>query len=722
MSPLKRLIQSKVSGPVWKRLVRADATAAVGLSLCACVLALAGAAGAAAGAEEIHMVRVQIESKAQFVDILEHHMDIAYIEPGEYVEIVAKQDDIDYLAGRGYEVIMQTKNLSSFYADRATAYYGGFKTFAEIEAYMNTVHADHPTITTAPFSIGTTLEGRNIWAIKLSDNPGVDETEPEVLYTGVHHAREPISAELLLYTLDHLTDNYGSDPDVDDIVDGRELYFVPVLNPDGYVYNETTNPSGGGMWRKNRKDNGDGTHGVDPNRNYGYQWGYDDIGSSPVTSAEDYRGTGPFSELENQHIRDLIESREFSIIMNYHSHGNLLLYPWGYDILYTPDQLYFEAIADSATSFNGYTPELGWGLYPVNGDADDWGYGEQVTKSMAFSFTPEVGSSSDGFWPSPSRILPLCQENLPVNILMAQIADNPRRLAPPRAPEMIASTPLASGPFVVDWSHSDPYNPADTFELVELTGKSRVTDDAESGTGYWEADGFSPSNTRFFSGTTSYYSGSANSMRSSMLTAERVAVQPGDTLSLMCWYDIESNWDYAYVQASTDGGILYENLEGSITTEYNPNGQNAGHGITGSSGGWIEAEFPLNVYANQQILLRIQYVTDSYVLGEGIYCDDLWPLDSFSGSTVLSNSIAEEQYTVAARPPGIYYYKVRGADAEGQVGYWSDRGTVTVEEAPVPALSAGWMILCGTAGWLLAVYLYRRKQNRLMRGRPEAGI
>jgi murein tripeptide amidase MpaA len=669
----------------------------------------------AKAADDVHLVRVQIETKAQLVDIIGRHMDIAQIVPGEYVEIVAKQADIEYLTGKGYEVVMQVQDLASFYAERAMVDNGGFKTFAHIVAYLDTIHTAHPAITTAPFSIGTTLEGRTLWGIKISDNPDVDENEPEVFYNGMHHAREPIGPEVLLYFMDYLTDNYGSDQVATDIVNGRELYFVPVVNPDGYVYNETQSPSGGGMWRKNRKNNGDGTYGVDNNRNYGYQWGYDDVGSSPTTSHEDYRGTGPFSELENQHVRDYVESREFIITMNYHSHGNLLLYPWAYDRIYTPDHLYFKAVADSATSFNGYTPSVGWGLYPTNGEADDWGYGEQTTKGLVFSFTPEVGGSSDGFWPSPSRILPLCQENLPVNILMAQIADNPRRLGAPVAPTMLASTPVASGPFAVDWTHSDTFNPAAAFELVELTGKSTVTDDAESGPGLWATDGFTATGTRAHSGSASYYSGSGDDLHETMIASEHLEVAPADTLSLWCWYDIESNWDYAYVRASTDGGISFENLEGNITTTYDPNGQNGGHGITGSSGGWVEGRFPLDAYAGQQIIVQLAYVTDSYVVEEGIYCDDIGPLDTFSGSTVLSSSITNEYFTVAGRPPGIYHYKVRGVDVESQWGLWSDRGTVEVFETQVPALSTRSMILYGIAGWLLAVYLFRRRQNRLRR-------
>lgn len=673
---------------------------------------LIGTLAPPASAEELRLIRVQIETKDQFKTIVGRQMDISYIEPGKYVEIVAGQDEIDFLSDKGYKVVVQVQDLVSYYADRAMADNGGYKTFSDVAAYLDSIHMDHPSITTAPFSIGTTHEGRDLWAMKISDNPGVDEAEPEVLYNGLHHAREPIGAEALLYFMDHLTDNYGSDPTATGIVNGRELYLVPVVNPDGYVYNETTYPSGGGMWRKNRRDNGDGSYGVDLNRNYGYQWGYDDEGSSPSTSSALYRGPSSFSEPETQALRDLCESHEFIIIMNYHSYGNLFLFPWGYDQLYTPDHLYFMAMADSATTFNGYSPSPGWGLYVTNGNSDDWDYGEQTTKGLAFGFTPEVGSSSDGFWPLPSRILPLCQENLPVNILMAQIADNPRRLAPPVAPAMLASTPVATGPFVVDWSLADPYNPAGVYELVELTGLTKVVDDAESGPGLWELDGFSTSGARRYSGSTSYYSGSGDDLSVTLQTGDHIDVGPSDTLSMWCWYNIEDDWDYAYVQVSTDGGITFLSIEGNITTNSDPNGQNRGNGITGSSGGWIEGRFPLNGYSAQQVLARVLYSTDYAVTEEGIYCDNIGPVDSLAGSTVLSGSIPDPFYNVSGRMPGLYHYKVRAKDSEGQWGFWSDRGTVEVQETVVPALSNISIVLFGLATFLLAAYLFRRRANR----------
>jgi murein tripeptide amidase MpaA len=94
-----------------------------------------------------------------------------------------------------------------------------------------------------------------------------------MFFNAVHHAREPMSMSQLIFFMWHILENYNTDKDIKTLVNSTELYVVPCVNPDGYVYNQGTNPSGGGMWRKNRRNNGNGTFGVDPNRNYAYKWG-----------------------------------------------------------------------------------------------------------------------------------------------------------------------------------------------------------------------------------------------------------------------------------------------------------------------------------------------------------------------------------------------------------------------------------------------------------------
>ncbi|MEO0649114.1 MAG: M14 family zinc carboxypeptidase, partial [Planctomycetota bacterium] len=186
---------------------------------------------------------------------------------------------------------------------------GGYWTWDEVVSVLDQLHAAFPGITTPKFSIGKTLEGRDIWALKVSDAPNVDEDEPEVRYDSMHHSREPQGMQTSFWFLIHTLETYGTDPLSTYLVDERELFFVPVVNPDGYVYNQQIAPGGGGLWRKNRRNNGDGTTGVDLNRNYPFQWGFDNFGSSPSTDSVTYRGPSPASELETQSMVQFMDQR-----------------------------------------------------------------------------------------------------------------------------------------------------------------------------------------------------------------------------------------------------------------------------------------------------------------------------------------------------------------------------------------------------------------------------
>jgi len=319
------------------------------------------------------------------------------------------------------------RDVEAFYASRLDPErdMGGFFTYAETRDQLDQLHALNPEISTERFSIGQSLEGREIWAMKISDHPQWDEDEPEVLLDGLHHAREPITIHVLLNTMEYLLTNYGSDPQVTWLVDNRELFFVPIVNPDGYEYNRQTNPDGGGMWRKTRRNNGDGSFGVDPNRNYGWHWGYDDDGSSPTPSSETYRGPYAFSEPCVQALRQFMMAHQIRVADHYHSYSNLLLIPYGYNGQYTPapDDAKYWLLTDSLRAFNGYTPgNAGELLYPVNGDAVDYSYGEQTEKNKIFALTTEVGGYNDGFWPPSSRIEPLCAENLGPNLYLFKAA------------------------------------------------------------------------------------------------------------------------------------------------------------------------------------------------------------------------------------------------------------------------------------------------------------
>ena len=147
---------------------------------------------------------------------------------------------------------------------------GGFFTYQEFLDNLDSMYAKYPEIITPKTAIDTftSIEDREIFWVRISDSASLNQTEPEALYTSIHHAREPQSLAQLIFYMWYLLENYGSDAEVTHLVDNTEMYFIPMINPDGYIFNETTNPNGGGLWRKNRRDNLDGEMGVDPNRNY----------------------------------------------------------------------------------------------------------------------------------------------------------------------------------------------------------------------------------------------------------------------------------------------------------------------------------------------------------------------------------------------------------------------------------------------------------------------
>jgi hypothetical protein len=296
----------------------------------------------------------------------------------------------------------------------------GFYTYEEMLAKLDSLYAHFPNLITQKQAIGptNTIEGRAIYFIKISDNPSINETEPQVFFNALAHAREPMGMQQQIFFMMYLLENYNTNGEIKNLVDNTEIYFVPCANPDGYKYNQTTNPNGGGMWRKNRRNNGS-SFGVDLNRNYGFMWGYDNNGSSNNSSDDTYRGVSAFSEPETQLIRDFSDSHQFKISINFHCYGNYLIYPWGYlPSYYTPDQNVFvkySELMSNEVSFTSGTPSETVG-YTGNGDIDDWYYGEHSLRPKVLSFTPEAGEGADGFWPASNRIISISKSYIDFNL------------------------------------------------------------------------------------------------------------------------------------------------------------------------------------------------------------------------------------------------------------------------------------------------------------------
>jgi len=353
----------------------------------------------------------------------------------------------DYYSERSLRVQNLYKTAAGSCSSEATAGYsipesfslgtmGGFFRYSEMLEHLDAMHEMYPELITekAPIDTFLTHENRPIYHQIITG--ANDNEKDQILYNSLHHAREPVSMTQNIFFMWYLLENYATDPSVAYIVDNFELHFVPCVNPDGYLvvedgFSVNTNgtPNFGSFWRKNKRDNnGNGVFdpnvdGVDLNRNYGYQWAYDNDGSSPNVSSDTYRGPGPFSEPETQAIKWLCESNEFTIALNYHAYGNLLIYPWGFiDAFLTPDSTVFRDLAAVMTLENNYFAGTGNETvgYTVNGDSDDYMYGEQEAKNKILSMTPEVGSNAGGFFPAESEIIPMCLQTLFMNLSAAR--------------------------------------------------------------------------------------------------------------------------------------------------------------------------------------------------------------------------------------------------------------------------------------------------------------
>lgn len=361
-------------------------------------------------------------------------LDDAFLR-GDSLYMIADQDQVRALQTLQVPIEIVIPDLGTWSAARSIpatqrdfplGSLQGNYTYDEAWARYDSLHLQYPDIISAKVRVGTTIEGRKIWAFKVSDFPDTDEDEPEVLFTGLTHAREPLGMMNQFYYVQWLCENYNQDDVATFLVNQREMWFVPILNPDGYAWNEDFYFQYGspGYHRKNRRDTGCGTgtqRGVDLNRNYDYDWGADDQGSSPNPCSPIYRGTAPFSEPETDSLRIFMEARNFQNVLHYHAYGNILIHPFGNgENPPQPDYSTYLATGAWMTAENGYPVGTGNELlnYGVNGDGIDWSYG--VLGLLAF--LPEVGSYSDYFWPSANRVLPLCQDQLFQNQVFSFVA------------------------------------------------------------------------------------------------------------------------------------------------------------------------------------------------------------------------------------------------------------------------------------------------------------
>ncbi|MET7422401.1 M14 family metallopeptidase [Dactylosporangium sp. NPDC005555] len=339
-------------------------------------------------------------------------------------EITALPSEVRKLRGQGYKVAeVLTEDFPA--AD------AGYHNYTEMVAELDKIVAANPKIASKS-SIGKSYQGRDMPLIKISDNVAVDEDEPEVLYGAHQHAREHLTVEMALYLVKLYTDGYGKDPRITKLVDSRELWIVPDLNPDGGEYDIATGSYR--SWRKNRQPNaGSSSIGTDLNRNWSFKFACCG-GSSGNPSSETYHGDAAFSAPETQHLRDFVLSRrvggvqQIKASIDFHTFSELILWPYGYTGtdtaagLNADQESAFRALGTGMAKSNGYTPEQSSDLYITDGSIIDWLWATQGIFAYTFEMYPGPNSSA-GFYPPASVISAQTARNKEASLQLAEYAD-----------------------------------------------------------------------------------------------------------------------------------------------------------------------------------------------------------------------------------------------------------------------------------------------------------
>ncbi|GAB2743363.1 M14 family metallopeptidase [Amycolatopsis magusensis] len=337
------------------------------------------------------------------------------VTAGETTTIIGTGSEAQKLRGLGFQV-EKRPGFEQYRANRAAdvttaaadfpAGDENYHTYAEVVAELQQTVTDHGNLVKLG-SIGTSYQGRNLPVIKISDNAGTDEAEPEVLFTCNQHAREHLTTEMCLHIVKRFTDKYTTDTNVKNLVDTKEIWVIPTVNPDGSEYDI----AGGSykMWRKNRQG-----QGTDPNRNWGHKWGCCG-GSSGSPGSETYRGTAAFSAPEVKAVADWVGTRRVGGVqqikshIDFHTYSELVLWPFGYTYADTAPGMTaaeaqkFKTLGQQMAATNGYTPQQASDLYITDGSVDDWMWYAHKILSYTFEMYPK--GSNPGFYP-PDEVIP----------------------------------------------------------------------------------------------------------------------------------------------------------------------------------------------------------------------------------------------------------------------------------------------------------------------------
>ncbi|MCD4702144.1 MAG: hypothetical protein K8S24_09850 [Candidatus Aegiribacteria sp.] len=361
------------------------------------------------------MVRLFELQNCSLESLLADGYDIAAVNRRQnYVDIVIDESYISTLESKATAIRILPESWVRLLPEN-TDDAGYYLDPAETWAFWTDLAATYPDLVQYPVTQGQSFHGRDIYSICITSSSGPSD-KPAIFFNSLIHSREPATNSVLADFGMWLATEYNNDTMATCILDNSEIYIMPIVNPDGYEYNM---PNGGDQRKNMNFTTPVSSSGIDLNRNFGYQWGYDDYGSSPHPYDNTYRGHEAFSEPETEVLRCFTNSIDPVGSMHYHSYGGMVIYSWNYVNQPTDHQSTFQSWASAMTAQNGYQyGRCGQLMYPSNGDACDWSYDDSEHQTC-LSFGVEV--DDNGFWGSQndsSAIAEFCAECRFMNILL----------------------------------------------------------------------------------------------------------------------------------------------------------------------------------------------------------------------------------------------------------------------------------------------------------------
>ncbi|MGB8955785.1 MAG: M14 family metallopeptidase [Tumebacillaceae bacterium] len=441
---------------------------AVGIALSMAMLAGTAAmlpAPSAQAANSVTLYRIYTDSTHTELQLEDQGFDVWDTQPN-FVEAMATSAQLEWLQTNGWSYTMSRQaNGPSFDSS--------YRTYASVRQVLADRANRFKDLATL-ITIGNSFEGQPIQLLKIT-NKKTAASKPKSLWIGGTHAREIAPPEVMLSNVDYLLNGYGVDPDVTWMLDNREVYILPVMNPDGHVKTEQLL-----NWRKNT-DTRYSPNGIDLNRNYDEIfagiWGNPVYGASQNPLSEIYSGPYAFSEPETAAVRNLIEgvmgttgtpqtvANGFNMIVDMHTYGNLIMYPWNWTKDITQGNAQgdidkMRLITEKWATYNNYKSEIGSKLYATSGDTTDWAYGFHKIPA----FTIEIGKE---FWTNNEQLPGLIAENRGPFLHGVKVQDDPfGRIGGPDALSLTASA--ANGTITLNGYADDTKNGSNKVKAVEV--------------------------------------------------------------------------------------------------------------------------------------------------------------------------------------------------------------------------------------------------------------